>query len=157
MRAACSRENRRNRVHGCCRRISLLHGPPVTVLVLAAYPYYLDIRVPHARVWTPHTFAHLAPLDFTWRILFRHALRSDQPLVSLFGFLWVHFSALPIDGGGHELARARTTLLEAVLARDIYVVIGAVLFPHYFWYSARCWPMFSCLPPTLEFGRKAWQ
>ena len=105
---------------------------PVAVLVLGSLPILLR----HTRA------AMLEVLDSAyvraarghgisrWRILFRHALPAAiNPLVSLFGFsLGSLLSASLLTEVVMSWPGLGPLLLEAVLARDIYVVIGAVVF-----------------------------
>ncbi len=109
---------------------------PVVVLVLGNLP----ILVRHTRA------AMLEVLDSSYvrgarahgisssRILFRHALPAAvNPLVSLFGFsLASLLSASLLTEVVMSWPGLGPLVLEAVLARDLYVVIGAVMFSSLF-------------------------
>ncbi len=105
---------------------------PVVVLVLGSLPVlWRHVRAALLEVLdSPFIRAALGHGISRHRILFRHALPAAiNPLVSLFGF------SLAALLSGSLLAEVIMSwpglgplLLEAVLARDIYVVVGAVTF-----------------------------
>jgi peptide/nickel transport system permease protein len=105
---------------------------PVVVLVLGSLPILLrHVRAALLEVLdSPFIRAAFGHGISRRRILFRHALPAAiNPLVSLFGF------SLGALLSGSLLAEVIMSwpglgplLLEAVLARDIYVVVGAVTF-----------------------------
>jgi peptide/nickel transport system permease protein len=105
---------------------------PVAVLVLGSLPILL--RHTRAAVLevldSPYVRAARGHGISPWRILFRHALPAAiNPLVSLFGFsLGSLLSASLLTEVVMSWPGLGPLLLEAVLARDIYVVIGAVVF-----------------------------
>jgi peptide/nickel transport system permease protein len=105
---------------------------PVTVLVLGSLPILLrHTRAAMLEVLdSPYVRASRALGISRGRILFRHALPAAiNPLVSLFGFsLGSLLSASLLTEVVMSWPGLGPLLLEAVLARDIYVVIGAVLF-----------------------------
>jgi len=105
---------------------------PVTVLVLGSLPILLrHTRAAMLEVLdSPYVRASRALGISRRRILFRHALPAAiNPLVSLFGFsLGSLLSASLLTEVVMSWPGLGPLLLEAVLARDIYVVIGAVLF-----------------------------
>jgi peptide/nickel transport system permease protein len=104
---------------------------PVAVLVLGSLPILL--RHTRAAVLevldSPYVRAARGHGISPWRILFRHALPAAiNPLVSLFGFsLGSLLSASLLTEVVMSWPGLGPLLLEAVLARDIYVVIGAVV------------------------------
>jgi len=104
---------------------------PVIVLVLGSLPVLLHhiraamvdaLREPHIRAARSHGISDL-------RILFYHALpAAAAPLVSLFGFsLASLLSASLLIEVVMNWPGLGPLLLEAILARDVYVVIGAVM------------------------------
>jgi peptide/nickel transport system permease protein len=105
---------------------------PVAVLVLGSLPILL--RHTRAAVLevldSPYVRAARGHGISPWRILFRHSLPAAiNPLVSLFGFsLGSLLSASLLTEVVMSWPGLGPLLLEAVLARDIYVVIGAVVF-----------------------------
>lgn len=104
---------------------------PATVLALGSLP----ILFRHTRAAmldvldSPYVRASRALGIPRWRILFRHALPAAiNPLISLSGFsLGSLLSASLLTEVVMSWPGLGPLLLEAVLARDIYVVIGAVL------------------------------
>jgi peptide/nickel transport system permease protein len=105
---------------------------PVVVLVLGSLPILLrHTRTAMLEVLdSPYVRAAQAHGISRWRILFRHALPAAiNPLVSLFGFsLGSLLSASLLTEVVMSWPGLGPLLLEAILARDIYVVIGAVVF-----------------------------
>lgn len=105
---------------------------PVAVLVLGSLPVLLrHTRAAMLEVLdSPYVCAARAHGISRWRILFRHALPAAiNPLVSLSGFsLGSLLSASLLTEVVMSWPGLGPLLLEAVLARDIYVVIGAVVF-----------------------------
>jgi peptide/nickel transport system permease protein len=105
---------------------------PVTVLVLGSLPLLLrHTRAAMLEVLdSPYVRASRALGVSPGRILFHHALPAAiNPLLSLFGFsLGSLLSASLLTEVVMSWPGLGPLLLEAVLARDIYVVIGAVLF-----------------------------
>lgn len=104
---------------------------PVIVLVLGSLPVLLRhvraamidaLQTPYIRVARSHGIAYS-------RILFRHALpAAAAPLVSLFGFsLASLLSASLLIEVVMNWPGLGPLLLEAILARDVYVVIGTVM------------------------------
>jgi peptide/nickel transport system permease protein len=105
---------------------------PVIVLVLGSQPVLLrQIRasvldvldMPSIRAVEAHGISRL-------RILLRHALpAAGAPLISLFGFsLGSLLSASLLIEVVMNWPGLGPLLLEAILARDVYVVIAAVMF-----------------------------
>jgi peptide/nickel transport system permease protein len=104
---------------------------PVVVLVLGSLPILLrhiraamvdSLREPYVRAAYSHGISR-------WRILVHHALPvASAPLVSLFGFsLASLLSASLLIEVVMNWPGLGPLLLEAILARDVYVVIGAVM------------------------------
>jgi peptide/nickel transport system permease protein len=104
---------------------------PVAVLVLGSLPVLLRhiraamvdaLQEPYIRAARSHGISHR-------RILFYHALpAAAAPLVSLFGFsLASLLSASLLIEVVMNWPGLGPLLLEAILARDVYVVIGAVM------------------------------
>jgi peptide/nickel transport system permease protein len=104
---------------------------PVLVLVLGSLPVLLRhiraamieaLQQPYIRGAHSHGISH-------FRILFRHALpAAAAPLVSLFGFsLASLLSASLLTEVVMNWPGLGPLLLDAILARDIYVVIGAIM------------------------------
>jgi peptide/nickel transport system permease protein len=105
---------------------------PVAVLVLGSLPLLvrhirsavLDaLNSPYIRAVRAHGISNV-------RILFRHALpAAAAPLISLFGFsLGTLLSASLLVEVVMNWPGLGPLLLEAILARDVFVVIGAVMF-----------------------------
>jgi len=109
---------------------------PVVVLVLGSLP----ILMRHTRAAmiealdSPYVRAARAHRVRRWRILFRHALPAAiNPLVTLFGLsLGSLLSASLLIEVVMSWPGLVPLLLEAILARDLYVVIGAVMFASLF-------------------------
>lgn len=110
----------------------LLHlVAPLVVLVLGSLP----VLVRHVRAAmvdalnSPHVRAAEAHGLSQWRILFRHALpTAAASLISLFGFsLGSLLSASLLIEVIMTWPGIGPLLLEAILARDVYVVIGSVM------------------------------
>jgi peptide/nickel transport system permease protein len=104
---------------------------PAVVLVLGSLPVLLRhiraamidaLQTPYIRAARSHGIPYM-------RILFRHALpAASAPLVSLFGFsLASLLSASLLIEVIMNWPGLGPLLLEAILARDVYVVIGAVM------------------------------
>jgi peptide/nickel transport system permease protein len=109
---------------------------PVIVLVLGSQPVLLRhirasmldaLDMPSIRAVEAHGISRP-------RILFRHALPlAGAPLVSLFGFsLGSLLSASLLVEVVMNWPGLGPLLLEAILARDVYVVIAAVMFSAFF-------------------------
>jgi peptide/nickel transport system permease protein len=105
---------------------------PTTVLVLGTLPVlFLHIRaaivdaVQEPYIRAAHSYG-ISP----WRIFVRHALPvAAAPLLSLFGFsLASLLSASLLIEVVMNWPGLGPLLLEAILARDVYVVIGSVMF-----------------------------
>jgi peptide/nickel transport system permease protein len=104
---------------------------PLVVLVLGSLP----VLVRHVRAAvvdalnSPHVRAIEAHGISQSRILFRHALpTAASPLISLFGFsLGSLLSASLLIEVIMNWPGLGPLLLEAILARDVYVVIGSVM------------------------------
>jgi peptide/nickel transport system permease protein len=105
---------------------------PLLVLVLGSLPILIRhirsgtadaLKLPCIRAAQAHGVSEL-------RILFRHALpNSAAPLVTLFGFsLGSLLSASLLIEVVMSWPGLGPLLLEAILGRDVYVVIGAVMF-----------------------------
>jgi peptide/nickel transport system permease protein len=105
---------------------------PLLVLVLGSLPILLShirsavvdaLKLPCIRAAQAHGVSRP-------RILFRHALpNSAAPLIALFGFsLGALLSASLLVEVVMSWPGLGPLLLEAILARDVYVVIGAVMF-----------------------------
>jgi peptide/nickel transport system permease protein len=109
---------------------------PVVVLVLGSLPVLLR----HVRaalletIDSPFIRAALGHGISRHRVLFRHALPAAvNPLVSLFAFsLAALLSGSLLTEVIMSWPGLGPLLLEAVLARDIYVVVGAVTFSTFF-------------------------
>ena len=109
---------------------------PVVVLVLGSLPVLLR----HVRaalletIDSPFIRAALGYGISRHRVLFRHALPAAvNPLVSLFAFsLAALLSGSLLTEVIMSWPGLGPLLLEAVLARDIYVVVGAVTFSTFF-------------------------
>jgi peptide/nickel transport system permease protein len=104
---------------------------PLVVLVLGSLPVLLRhvraamldaLSSPHVRAVEAHGISQ-------FRILFRHALpTAAPPLISLFGFsLGSLLSASLLIEVIMNWPGLGPLLLEAIMARDVYVVIGAVM------------------------------
>ena len=111
----------------------LLHmALPVATLVLTALP----VLVRHTRgamaeaLATPYLRAAAAHGVPRHRLIFRYALRAAaNPLISLFGFsIGTLLSASLLVEIVMSWPGLGPLLLEAILARDLYIVIGGVLF-----------------------------
>ena len=114
------------------RDLALHMALPVIALVLAALPMLVRhvraavaeaLEAPYLRAAVAHGLRHRT-------LLFRYALRAAaNPLISLFGF---SVGALLSGSLLVEVIMSwpglGPLLLEAILARDLYVVIGGVLF-----------------------------
>ncbi len=116
---------------GRLKDLSLHLIAPVAVLVLGSLPVLVRhiraamidaLQSPYIRVVRSHGIANS-------RILFRHALpAAAAPLVSLFGFsLASLLSASLLTEVVMNWPGLGPLLLEAILARDVYVVIGTVM------------------------------
>jgi len=116
---------------GWAKDLTLHLIAPVAVLVLGSLPVLLRhiraavveaLQMPYIRAARSHGISYL-------RILFRHALpAASAPLVSLFGFsLASLLSASSLIEVVMNWPGLGPLLLEAILARDVYVVIGAVM------------------------------
>jgi peptide/nickel transport system permease protein len=116
---------------GALQDLALHLTPPVIVLVLGSLPVLLRhiraamidaLQEPYIRAARSHGISNL-------RILFWHALpAAAAPLVSLFGFsLASLLSASLLIEVVMNWPGLGPLLLEAILARDVYVVIGAVI------------------------------
>jgi len=117
---------------GSFKDIALHLIAPLSVLVIGSLPVlFLHIRAaiieaqqePYIRSAQSHGISSM-------RILFRHALPSAAaPLTSLFGFsLASLLSASLLVEVVMNWPGLGPLLLEAILARDVYVVIGSVMF-----------------------------
>lgn len=117
---------------GKLRDLAMHMALPVSALVLSALP----ILVRHVRaavaeaMGAPFFRAAVAHGISRRRLLYRYALRAAaNPLISLFGF---SVGALLSGSLLVEMVMSwpglGPLLLEAILARDLYVVIGGVLF-----------------------------
>jgi peptide/nickel transport system permease protein len=127
-----SRESAGQSLWGLSKDLAAHMILPVTVLVLGSLPLLLKhTRAAMLEVLdSPYVRASRALGISRGRILFRHALPAAiNPLVSLFGFsLGSLLSASLLTEVVMSWPGLGPLLLEAVLDRDIYVVIGAVLF-----------------------------
>jgi peptide/nickel transport system permease protein len=114
------------------RDLSLHMAVPVAVLVLSALPILLG----HIRAAVTETLgapffqaaaAHGIPRR---KLLYRYALRAAaNPLISLFGYsMGTLLSGSLLVEIVMSWPGLGPLLLEAILARDLYVVIGGVLF-----------------------------
>jgi peptide/nickel transport system permease protein len=105
---------------------------PVTVLVLGGLPLLLrHVRAALLEVLdSPYVHAALGNGISRVRVLFRHALPAAlNPLVSLFGFsLGSLLSVSLLTEVIMSWPGLGPLLLEGVLARDIYLVVDAVIF-----------------------------
>jgi peptide/nickel transport system permease protein len=104
---------------------------PVTVLVVSALPVLLRhvrsamaeaLQAPFLRAAEGHGISR-------WRLLYRYALpAAGHPLIALFGFsLGTLLSGSLLVEVVMSWPGLGPFLLEAILARDLYVVIGGVL------------------------------
>jgi peptide/nickel transport system permease protein len=117
---------------GKLRDLAMHMALPVTALVLSALP----ILVRHTRaavaeaLGAPFFRAAVAHGIPRGKLLYRYALRAAAgPLVSLFGFsVGTLLSASLLVEMVMSWPGLGPLLLEAILARDLYVVIGGVLF-----------------------------
>jgi peptide/nickel transport system permease protein len=116
---------------GSLRDLTLHLIAPVLVLVLGSLPVLLRhvraamidaLQEPYVRAAYSHGISH-------GRILFRHALpAAAAPLISLFGLsLASLLSASLLIEVVMNWPGLGPLLLEAILARDVYVVIGAIM------------------------------
>jgi peptide/nickel transport system permease protein len=117
---------------GKLRDLGMHMALPVTALVLSALP----ILVRHTRaavaeaLGAPFFRATMALGIPRRKLLYRYALRAAaNPLISLFGFsVGTLLSASLLVEMVMSWPGLGPLLLEAILARDLYVVIGGVLF-----------------------------
>jgi len=104
---------------------------PLVVLVLGSLPVHVrHVRAAVAEALnSPNVRAIEAHGISQWRILFRHALpTAAAPLISLFGFsLGSLLSASLLIEVIMNWPGLGPLLLEAILARDVYIVIGSVM------------------------------
>jgi peptide/nickel transport system permease protein len=104
---------------------------PVTALVLSALAILIRhiraavaevLSAPHLRAAAAHGITHR-------KLLYGYALRAANPLIALFGFsVGTLLSGSLLVEIIMSWPGIGPLLLEAILARDLYVVIGGVLF-----------------------------
>jgi len=132
---------------------------PVTALVVST----LALLVRHVRAAVadvlnaPFLLAALGHGIPKRTLLYRYALpAAANPLISLFGFsIGVLLSGSLLIEVVMSWPGLGPLLLEAILARDLYVVIGGILFSTFFLVGGICWPTCYFIGLIPESGRRA--